>query len=218
MSATVPVLLLHGLYFTPQMMRPLGRRLAAQGFTVHYFGYRSVRQSLAQHAACLAHVVADLQAAHAVPIHLIGHSLGGLVVRQFAAMHPHGSLGRCVTLGTPHQGSAVAKHLRQHAPYLLGASYTQALDGELPLWPGHCQWGSIAGNVNIGVGRLLGVSGLDAGDGTVSITETQLPGGHHLVLPVSHTAMLFDAEVARQSAYFLCHGCFEPRQSNSEAV
>jgi hypothetical protein len=46
-------------------------------------------------------------------------------------------------------------------------------------------------------------------DGVARVEETRLPGmADHLVLPVSHTGMLFSAEVARQSAAFLRHGRF----------
>jgi hypothetical protein len=47
-------------------------------------------------------------------------------------------------------------------------------------------------------------------DGTVLVEETDLPGATaQLRLPVSHTGLLFSAEVARQVAAFLRNGRFE---------
>ena len=41
-------------------------------------------------------------------------------------------------------------------------------------------------------------------DGTVRVEETRLPGvSEHIVLPVSHTGMLFSDVVARAAARFL---------------
>ena len=47
-------------------------------------------------------------------------------------------------------------------------------------------------------------------DGLVSVAETRLPGATaHLTLPVSHTGMLFSADVARQGCEFLATGRFQ---------
>ena len=55
---------------------------------------------------------------------------------------------------------------------------------------------------------LGGVGG--AGDGTVALRETHMPGlADHITLPVTHTGMLYSREVARQAAYFLRTGGFE---------
>ena len=60
----------------------------------------------------------------------------------------------------------------------------------------------------MGLGRL--VTTLDADhDGTVLVEETKLPGAKdHIVLNISHTAMLFSPEVAQQSVAFLKNGTF----------
>ena len=60
----------------------------------------------------------------------------------------------------------------------------------------------------MGLGRLF--AHLDADhDGTVLVEETRLPGAKdHVVLGVSHTGMLFSADVAEQAAEFLEQGAF----------
>lgn len=205
------VLLLHGLMTAPPVMSVLGRRLARQGFVVHYFGYRSLRRPMAHHVARLAAWQAEWQAQYGGERwHGVGHSLGGLLVRAFAAAYPDRLNGRCLTLGTPHQGSALARAIQARHPWCLGQSYHQALDGDVPPWPSACEWGSVAGSHGLGVGRMWGLgTALTPGDGTVAVGETVAVGCRdHLVLPVSHTGMLLDAEVAAQAGHFLRHGCF----------
>jgi hypothetical protein len=79
-----------------------------------------------------------------------------------------------------------------------------------PRWPGIRDLGVIAGDLGVGLGRLLGR--IEApNDGTVWLDETDLPGATaQLCLHVSHTGMVFSAEVAKQAAAFLKNGRFEP--------
>jgi hypothetical protein len=66
----------------------------------------------------------------------------------------------------------------------------------------------IAGSRSFGLGLLLGGLG-EPGDGTVAIAETRAEGlRQHLVLPVTHTGMLFSKDVAREVACFLQVGSF----------
>jgi hypothetical protein len=76
-------------------------------------------------------------------------------------------------------------------------------------WKGSREVGVIAGSMGLGLGRLFANLNTDH-DGTVLVEETQLPGStDHIVLSTSHTAMLFSAEVAEQTACFLRDGKFK---------
>ncbi|MCP2039543.1 hypothetical protein L1281_000108 [Neisseria sp. HSC-16F19] len=56
----------------------------------------------------------------------------------------------------------------------------------------------------------LMTAALTPGDGTVAVAETVAEGCRdHLVLSVSHSSMLLDAEVAAQVGHFLRYGCFQ---------
>ncbi len=62
--------------------------------------------------------------------------------------------------------------------------------------------------MGVGLGRLLGRMPAP-NDGTVWLDETDLPGAaEQLRVHVSHTGMMFSAEVARQVAAFLRDGRF----------
>ena len=192
-------------------MTLLRRRVRHCGYDVRQFSYSSVRLSVKDNASRLQHFVSLLDTDS---IHFVGHSLGGLIIRQY--MHDYAALNegpcvrRIVTLGTPHNGSVVARTMAETPlRYLLGRSFTHGLDGHLPPWTGSQALGVIAGSWNFGLGLL--VSALSGhGDGTVALTETRLEGmADYITVPVSHTALLFSAVVARQVCAFLHDGRFE---------
>ena len=201
------IILLHGLHMHSWVMKPLADMLEKQGFDVALFGYYSVWHTMPQHTQALAEFVEKHDTGE--PLHFAGHSLGGLVLRHFAAAHPDKVSGRIVTLGTPHCGSMAAERVRSMglgAP-LLGGSYRCALDGGAPPLPPSIELGSIAGSKPQGLGRMLGLHGSQ--DGTVLVGETRCPGmGGHIVLPVSHSGMIFSRTVAEQTAHFLRCGRF----------
>lgn len=223
MSQKNLVILIHGLHQAPFIMRPMAKRLQNQGFTTHQFGYRSMRDGIKVNSQRLN---AWLKVNHnpAKPIDLIGHSLGGLIIRDFIAHYPEWDIGRCVTLGTPHNGSISGDYMWRLMPAIVGKSYEQALDGTVAPLPKGVELGVIAGNRAQGLGqpilsyhnRKLRKADTEmsteklAHDGTVYVSETKLASASdHIVLPVTHTGMLIDKNVIQQAIYFLQHGEFE---------
>ena len=82
--------------------------------------------------------------------------------------------------------------------------------GGFTAWPAGVDVGSIAGRIPLGIGRLLGPFP-EPNDGTVAVAETQIAGlADHIVLPVSHVALLWSSAVAAQTEHFLLHGRFVP--------
>ncbi len=203
-----PVVLLHGIYMYGFMLRPLASRLRAAGWQPFICTYASLRRPPAANAIRLLERVRALDAPR---VHYIGHSLGGLILRHLLAEHG-GRLppGRCVTLGTPHQGSAVARRLQsQGLGWLLGASREQGLLGGVPDWPADRELGSLAGVARHGLGQLL-MELPEPHDGTVSVAETRCPGMRdHIHLACNHTRLLYSAPVVRQITHFLRHGLFD---------
>jgi len=202
-----PVVLIHGIWMTGLEMRWLGGRLADCGFDPHYFHYPSLRVSPRYNARALAAYVRRLGAQR---VHLVAHSLGGILVLhlcdQFRDLPP----GRVVLLGSPVRGSGVARVLAESRMLhpLLGASHDEGLDGRVPPWRGARELGTVAGTRGIGVGRVIG--GLHgASDGTVAVAETRLEGAVDAIeLPVSHMEMLFSGAVAEAVCRFLSSGRF----------
>ena len=88
---------MHGLWFGAAFMAPMARRLEKlTGLPVRRINYRSTRGELGDHADRL-HEFAN-QSDTAVR-HLVGHSLGGLVILKMLSRHPEFEPGRVVFLG-----------------------------------------------------------------------------------------------------------------------
>ena len=204
----ISVVTVHGLWMRGASMAVLRRRLEPHGFAVHDFAYPSVTGSLRENAAALAAYVGGVAGDR---VHFVGHSLGGvLVCAMLEGWHP-ARIGRVVCLGSPLRGSRTAARLSRlpGGRRLIGRSLAdvQAREG-FTAWRAGVEVGSIAGCVPLGIGRLLGPFP-EPNDGTVAAAETQIAGAtDHLVLPVSHVALLWSSAVAAQSEYFLLHGRF----------
>lgn len=202
------VVLVHGIWMARITLVPLQQRLRRAGFVPHILAYPSLRATPASNARRLGELVRRLRAPR---VHLVGHSLGGIVVMHLLEGEVPPRVGRAVLLGSPVGGSAVAHLLARSwlTRHLLGQSVERGLLGEAPHADGRHPVGVIAGTLPVGVGRL--VPGLtEPHDGTVALGETRLPGAAEtLTLPVSHTGLVLAPSVAREVAAFLRTGRFE---------
>ena len=201
------VVFVHGLLMTGVDMVLLRHRVARCGFAVRQFSYASIRRTAQHNAARLQQYLGGIDAE---VVHLVGHSLGGLVIQRLLHDYPAQRPGRVVTFGTPHLGSHVAQSLSGwFAGRLIMGRSLGALRGDVPPWPAGRELGVIAGTRGIGVGWLA--PGLAVpNDGTVAVAETrQGRMTDYIEVPVSHTALLFSRETARQVCAFLRNGRFD---------
>ncbi|MEN8130152.1 MAG: alpha/beta hydrolase [Pseudomonadota bacterium] len=202
------VVLVHGIWMPGWEMVVLRRRLEACDYTCHQFRYHSVGYSPQRNALRLA---AFLSTIEADIIHLVAHSLGGIVVLHLFERDPMQRPGRILLLGTPLNGSSLARRL-YGIPLtrpLLGKSVRRGLLGDVPPWKGGRELGMIAGSRSIGSGALL-FGGLERpNDGTVALSETRSSVlDAHLTVPHSHMGMLLSSRVAKAACSFLRTGEF----------
>jgi hypothetical protein len=133
------------------------------------------------------------------------------VVLQALLDHPDLVTGRIVLLGSPVQGSAVARriHGRRLLRWLIGRSGEQGLLGGGRRWEGWQSLGVIAGRRSLGIGRLMGgLSGVN--DGVVNLEETTLEGAQAgIVVESTHIGLLTSRRVASQVCAFLKRGRFD---------
>lgn len=207
------VVLVHGIWTSGSVMLYVKQRLESEhGFEGLPFSYPTVRGTLDENAELLADFVRDVGRDD---VHLVGHSLGGVVSLRMLALFPEVTSGRAVCLGSPLTGSRAAAHLRQHdwGNTILGNTITEGVvDEAANEWAGHVtaerDVGIIAGTLSLGLGKLLTTFDGE-NDGTVAVSETRLPGAKdHLCLNVSHSGMVISKTVAAQTAAFLKRGEF----------
>ncbi|MEO6801262.1 MAG: alpha/beta hydrolase [Rhodanobacter sp.] len=209
---TEHVILLHGLWMRGFALSMLHHRLMEAGFRVHRFDYLSVAASEQRILDRLHGRMAGL-ADEAEVVHLVGHSLGGLLALRACGDADSLPPGRIVCLGSPLLGSAAARSFAgwgRGGEFLLGHN-RHLLQQGFERWDGPRQVGMIAGRTPLGLGAVLGHFDGEH-DGTVAVEETRLPGlADHCVVESNHTSLLFSPEVARLVAGFLHEGHFPPR-------
>ena len=199
---TREVVLVHGLWVPAAVMTLLAARLARGGYLTRSFGYHG-RAPLEANIERLTRYIDGRS------VHLVGHSLGGLLALR-ACLDGNLPSGRIVCLGSPLKGSAAARGFAawgRGGEVLLGHN-RELLQQGFERWEGAREVGVIAGRMPLGLGAMLGHF-VGEHDGTVAVEETRLAGlAAHCVVEANHTGLLFSQEVARLVAEFLRNGRF----------
>lgn len=207
------VILLHGLFRTPNSMAEMDEKLAEAGYLTVNDGYPS-RDAEIDVLADLAipPAVSQCRELGADRINFVTHSLGGILVRHYLSANAIAELGRVVMLGPPNNGSEVVDKFRGVPGFaaLYGPAVLQlgTDHGSVPLQLGAADFevGIIAGDN----GGLFSGMLADEDDGTVTVESTRLEGmTAFLLADAGHTFIMANNEVIRQTIFFLDHGRFD---------
>jgi triacylglycerol lipase len=189
-APTVPVVLVHGLCANRSFWAPMAKQLSQAGHPVVALNYSWAGTSIGQCGEDVADQVERIARASGTgTVHLVGHSLGGVVLKW--AMH-HTSLAthaqRVVTLGAPHQGTpwsglrplgmvpGVGGLIGQMGSSLdYRAAQSQAL-------PSHLRWTTVGGGLDFVVPPHRAALARPAGQ-------------HHVVDYLGHVSMVNDPRV-----------------------
>ena len=193
------VLLVHGLGRTSLSMIFLARRLSRSGHEPLFFGYSPFTENQTRIVARLVTRLREL-AATGADAGLIGHSFGGLLLREAAAQVPELRVRHLVMLGTPNRPPRLAARVARWLPFrVLRGSCGQCLAD--PQWferlPAVSSPYTIVAGTAGWRGRLSPF-GSDPNDGLVAVCETTLrPDDTPAMFPVLHTFLMNSRAVYR---------------------
>ena len=199
---TSEVILVPGLWVPAAVMTLLAARLARSGYVTRSFGYHG-REPLEANIERLARFVDGRS------VHLVGHSLGGVLIYDMLARHPELASGNVVLLGAPVRGCYVGRRLgsRSLGRWLLGACAARWESCEA-CWQRPERLGVIAGTLPLGLGRALGALPGD-NDGVVCVDETTVEGmSERALVRAGHSMLTVSARVSALVGQFLRQGRF----------
>jgi triacylglycerol lipase len=209
------VILLHGLARTSLSMKGAEWYFKRRGYRVINARFPTSGVSVEQISQqYLAPLLASEIPRSAAKIDFVTHSQGGILLRQYLSEHDLPNLGRVVMLAPPNHGSEIIDRLKANRltrPFL-GPGYRElGTDaGALPnqLGPVNFDCGVIAGDRSLNL--LLSSMLAGPNDGKVTVASAQVDGMRDfLVLPYSHTWLMWRKTTLRQIQCFLVTGRFE---------
>ena len=208
------VIYIHGLLLNGYFLYPLAKRIAEKNGTAGIlYDYPTRRTSIRRHGENLAAFI-EKEAQAGGKIHFVTHSMGGLLLR-FALRKLSGktkkTIGRTVMIAPPNKGSEVAdlvleklffaKQIVKCLPDL--SSHPQSFANTFPEPDADFEIGIIGGTH----------------DRKVTESSTHLNTERdHLMLPYTHTAILFYRQTAEQTASFLRHGKFQHQKQGKRQI
>jgi len=209
------VVLLHGFGRSAKSMLLLNSALTEAGFDVHNLDYPSTNQAPEALVELLGEAINSCCRDSAQTVHFVGHSFGGLLLRDHLGRHRPKNLGRVVLLGTPNKGSELADgDLGVAAEETLlewAGPSARALNTRPDAYPASLP------PPDYPVGVIAGIRGTHVSDrwlptpndGVVSVASARLDGMTDFVaVDVTHWDMRRDPVVAELVIDFLRHGEF----------
>jgi pimeloyl-ACP methyl ester carboxylesterase len=191
-------------------MRLLCLRMKRLGYNVRQFRYRSMMLGLDENVRRLQKFLRETEGD---VIHVVGHSMGGVLSRLAFEHDADPRPGRVIAIGSPLLDCWVGRRFLRWHPrigrLLIGRTVADHISCLAdPDWHGTRDFGVIAGTFRFGIGAIF-KSLPTPSDGVVLLEETRLQGIRDRVeYRLNHFGMLFSRRCTVQVARFLATGRF----------
>ena len=212
------VVFLHGLAQRAESMQYLANYVENVGFQVQNIVYDSKAAKIEYLVEAVENGVGLCQLNDATTIHLVGHSLGAILIRQYISNASINKIGKIVLIAPPNRGSRLVNLFggnEENASEKYGVAFSELGEGKeyfvnnIPV-VGVSSTGIIAGSGKSTKNDYffsMFIKGVD--DGRVSVQSTRLKGvKHHITVPYSHHDIIYANDVHEQVLHFLMNGKF----------
>ncbi len=107
----LPVLLIHGYGCNSGYWHTMSQRLSASNISHRGIDLEPMLASIDNYVPVIAQTIKELaHESRCEQVILVAHSMGGLVSRAYLRDHGSSRVAAVITLGTPHHGTAMARH------------------------------------------------------------------------------------------------------------
>ncbi len=205
------VVLLHGFGRSNTAMWLLAKRLENADYKVVRVGYNSLQSCPEEILHEISRQIESCCTELEQPVHFVGHSMGGLMIRAYLGKHKVKHMGKAVLIGTPNKGTPIVDIFQDSWWMKLAGPMASNLgtdDNNFPhtLPAPDYPLGIIAGVTDSGFFSAQ-IPGKD--DGLVPVASTYLEGmNDFIIIETNHSMMRYNEEVALQTIEFLKHGQF----------
>jgi len=196
-------------------MEPLKLFFEHEGFKVYCITYASTKHPLQYFFESVGEALKTLPHDEVSKLHILTHSMGGVILRGALEYFTPQSLGHIVMLSPPNKGSEIVDRFRKFqwfgrlfGPAALQLSTDSTLLKQLPI--PKAPLGIIAATRSSVL--FTPFIFMSANDGRVAVKRMRMAGMDDFVtLKTGHIAMLFNRDVAKEALYFMRHGFFKGR-------
>jgi triacylglycerol lipase len=207
------VILLHGLARSSLSMGKMEKALIAEGYKVSNIGYPSRKYPIEELAHRVRQQILQLTDDQDT-LHIVAHSLGGILIRYIQKQEPLENLGKVIMLAPPNQGSEVVDKFGKWRLFRwingpAGSQLGTDEDGFLKkLGPVDFELGILTGDRSINLILSCMIEGKD--DGKVSVENAKAEGmDDFMVLHTAHPFIMKNKNAIQQSIHFLQSGQFD---------
>ena len=201
------VVVIHGLWLSKWWMQRITRRASRLGYQTYPFEFRTWTEESDQIVDRLSNHMHRIQADR---IHVVAHSLGGCFALRSLSQRLPRSLGKVVLIGTPVNGSRLARFACRIglSTLFLGKQEEICMEPPPHRFARSVEIGTISGTLPIGLGFFLWRPGMPS-DGMISVFETRrCEADKHIHVFATHFGLMFASTVLLQIEFFLRTGRF----------